>query len=108
MFRKLLILGAIAALFTIVTAVPASAITIDTGQGDKQVISPFNADGTANDAHGPFCGEVEGTIEECPHNKSPVGALKPGGLSDNPMGGVNLGAWNGVFQSNGNSAIISP
>jgi hypothetical protein len=108
MFRKLLILGAIAALFTIVTAVPASAITIDTGQGDKQVLSPFNADGTASDAHGPFCGTVEGDpVKECPNNKSPVGALYPGGLS-NPMGGVNLGAWNGVFQSNSNSAIFSP
>ena len=87
---------------------PAFAITVDTGDGEKQVLNPFNEDGTANDAHGPFCGEVEGTELECPHNGSPVGAQTPAGLSENPMGGVNLGAWNGVFQSNDNSAILSP
>jgi hypothetical protein len=82
---------------------PAFAITIDTGQDDaKQVLSPTNDDGTANDAHGPKCGDLD-----CPHNASPVGEQHPGGIS-NDFGDQNVGAWNGVGQSNDNSAIISP
>ena len=89
---------------------PAFAITVDTGQGDKQVLNPVNDDGTDNDAHGPVCGDIN-----CPHNGSGVGFQYPAGLADNDLSGgevevldgANLGAWNSVF-SNENSAIISP
>ena len=89
-------------LMTALGVAPALAITVDTGQGDKQVLNPVNEDGTANDAHGPICGELD-----CPNNESPVGEQSPGALADNDLG-INAGAWNGVFQSNDNSAIISP
>jgi hypothetical protein len=111
MFRKLLILGAIAALFTIVTVVPASAIAVKTGPGHptgtqtaQTVLNPENLDGTSNDAHGPICG----ALGDCAHNGSGVGLLSPSGLASNPMpgdGGFNLGAWNAVFQSDDASAI---
>jgi hypothetical protein len=100
MFRKLLILGAIAALFTIATVVPASALAVDTGQGAKTVVPQFTEDDNFSNAHGPLCGADLG----CPNNNSHAGAINPGGLS-NPFGDVNVGAWNGVFQSNEKSAV---
>ena len=100
MFRKLLILGAIAALFTIATVVPASAVAVDTGQGAKTVVPQFNEDGAFSNAHGPLCGDGLG----CPNNNSHAGAIFPGGL-ENPFGDANVGAWNGVFQSNEESAV---
>lgn len=100
MFRKLLILGSIAALFTVVTVVPASAVAVNTGQGAKTVVPQFTDAGDFSDAHGPLCGAPLG----CPNNKSPVGAINPGGL-ENPFGDANVGAWNGVFQSNDHSAV---
>jgi hypothetical protein len=103
MFRKLLILGAIAALFTIATAVPASAVAVNTGQGAKTVVPQFNEDDAFSNAHGPLCGADLG----CPNNNSHAGAIFPGGLENPFAGGAgpNVGAWNGVFQSNENSAI---
>ena len=100
MFRKLLILGAIVALFTIATVVPASALAVDTGQGAKTVVPQFTEDGDFSNAHGPLCGAGLG----CPNNDSHAGAINPGGLT-NPFGDTNVGAWNGVFQSNEKSAI---
>ncbi len=101
MFRKLLILGAIAALFTIATAVPASALAVENEQhGAKTVVPQFTDDDEFSNAHGPLCG----ALPNCPNNNSHAGAINPGGLS-NPFGDVNVGAWNGVFQSNENSAI---
>jgi hypothetical protein len=100
MFRKLLILGAIAALFTIATVVPASALAVKNDQhGPKTAVPQFTDDGAFSNAHGPMCG-----VLPCPNNNSHAGAINPGGLS-NPFGDVNVGAWNGVFQSNENSAI---
>jgi hypothetical protein len=92
MFRKLLILGAIAALFTIATAVPASALAVDTGNGAKTVVPQFNEGGLFSNAHGPMCGPLD-----CPNNDS-AGNVDPGPLT-NPFV-ANVGAWNGVFQSN--------
>jgi hypothetical protein len=97
MFRKLLILGAIAALFTIATVVPASALAVKTGNGAKTVVPQFNEDGLFSNAHGPMCGPLD-----CPNNDS-AGKVDPGPLT-NPFG-ANVGAWNGVFQSNDKSAV---
>jgi len=109
MYRKLLILGAIAALFTIVTAVPASAIAVETGpdKTPQTVLDNEPIDGeVSHNAHGPICGALnDGAEKPCPNNKSAAGAITPAGLADNPMGGANLGAWNAVFQSNDDSAI---
>jgi hypothetical protein len=107
MFRKLLILGAIAALFTVLTVAPALAIAVNTGPDGETTrvpLNPVNDDGTSNDAHGPICG----ALGDCAHNGSEVGLLSPPGLATNPVpppGGFNLGAWNAVFQSNDESAI---
>jgi hypothetical protein len=100
MFRKILILATIAALFTIVTAVPASAVAVNTGQGAKTVVPQFNDAGEFSNAHGPLCG----ALPDCPNNNSHAGAINPGGL-ENPFGNANVGAWNGVFQSNEKSAV---
>jgi hypothetical protein len=100
MFRKLLILGAIAALFTIATVVPASAVAVENDQhGAKTVVPQFNEDGSFSNAHGPLCGDIP-----CPNSPNPAGSILPGGL-ENPFGDQNVGAWNGVFQSDGNSAV---
>jgi hypothetical protein len=99
MFRKLLILGAITALFTIATVVPASALAVDTPNGAKTVVPQFTEDGDFSNAHGPLCGPLQ-----CPNNDSAAGSILPGGL-ENPFGDQNVGAWNGVFQSNEKSAI---
>ena len=104
MFRKLLILGAIAALFTIATVVPASAIAVNTGHGWETVLDP-GTPAAANDAHGPFCFNIPAG---CVHNEGSAAAAEhtsyvPG------LGGPNMGAWNAVFGpggiSNENSAI---
>jgi hypothetical protein len=107
MFRRLLILGAIAALFTIATVVPASAVAVNTGPGHgddtqtaKTVVPQFTDAGEFSDAHGPLCGD----LPDCPNNDSHAGGINPGGL-ENPFGDQNVGAWNGVFQSNEASAV---
>jgi len=109
MLRKLVIIGSIAALF-ILTAAPAFGIAVETGP-DKSAQTVLDnetdpPDVESHNAHGPICGALNDAGEKpCPNNKSKAGAITPGGLSDNPMGGVNLGAWTSVFQSNENSAI---
>jgi hypothetical protein len=112
MTRKLLILGAIAALFTVLTVAPALAIAVSTGPDGETIQEPLLPveDGIPNDAHGPACGN-DGV--DCPHNEGSDDAA--GATSDVPGlayketpigdGGVNLGAWNAVFESNVNSAI---
>jgi hypothetical protein len=111
MIRKLLILGAIAALFTVVSVVPASAIAVNTGNGALTALDPDTADG-ANDAHGPACF----SIETCVHNGSSAAAAEntvdvPGltakktPLNPEEELGTNLGAWNAFFESDENSAI---
>jgi hypothetical protein len=110
MYRKLLILGAIAALFTIATAVPASAIGVDTGQGAKTVIAPQGGphDDGPNNAHGPACGNPDFTGDGCANHTSPEAAVdatqEVPGL--NTPGGTNLGAWNAVFQANSDHSAI--
>jgi hypothetical protein len=104
MFRKLLILGAIAALLTIATVVPASAIAVNTGHGSETVLDP-GTPAAANDAHGPSCANIP---SGCVHNEGSAAAA--GATSDVPgLGGPNMGAWNAVFGpggiSNENSAI---
>ncbi len=110
MFRKLLILGAIAALFTIATAVPASAIAVDKGGpngGAVSVIVPqFGPHGGPNDAHGPACGTIDaGTPDGCFNHTSPEAAIAATAVVPGLNLGINLGAWNAVFQSSDNSAI---
>jgi len=125
MMRRLLILAAIAALFTIVTAVPASAIAVKKGGGaGVSVIVPQYGQGGLpagpNDAHGPACGIAElGTDLGCANHTSPDSAVANAGdgylegdaVNPHPglNAGFNAGAWNAVFQamanSNGNTAI---
>jgi hypothetical protein len=116
MFRKLLILGAIAALFTIATVVPASAIAVNRGpDGDAVSVivpqfGPQGEDAGANNAHGPACGDLAfGTPDGCASHTSPAPALENAANSPSLNGPANLGAWNSVFQamanSDGNTAI---
>ncbi len=111
MFRKLVILGAIAALFTIVTVVPASAIAIEKGgpNGDTSVIVPqfgHTPRPGANDAHGPACGTADaGTPDGCANHTSPDAAIAATAVVPGLNAGINLGAWNAVFQSSEDSAI---
>jgi hypothetical protein len=119
MMKRLLILAAIAALFTIVTVVPASAIAVDKGgpNGDAvSVIVPQSGpQGGPNDAHGPACGIAEsGTPTGCANHTSPDSAQANAGNPENATHpglntGFNVGAWNAVFQamenSDGNTAI---
>ena len=112
MFRKLLILGAIAALFTIATAIPASAIAVNRGPNGvaADVIVPQYGQGGPeagpNDAHGPACGiDAIGTALGCANHTSPAPALANALDPPSLNAGINLGAWNSVFQSSENSAI---
>jgi hypothetical protein len=112
MFRKLLILGAIVALFTIATVVPASAIAVDTGNEAKTVLDD-GLNPVKSPAHGPLCGAG---IDPVDCSGSPgVSTENPGRPGAGPMAhptnslGINAGAWNAVFgpggTSNENSAI---
>jgi hypothetical protein len=110
MFRKLLILGAIAALFTIATAVPASAIAVNKGGPNGEAVSvivpQFGPHGGPNDAHGPACGTIDaGTPGGCFNHSSPDAAIAATAAVPGLNAGINLGAWNAVFQSSDNSAI---
>ena len=119
MFRKLLILGSIAALFTIMTAAPAFGLAVETGpDDDKTVRVPMDnevEDGEggfiSHNAHGPICGALNEGDKPCRNNNSKAGPVYPPGFADQgrPAGGANLGAWNSVFGpggiSNPNSAI---
>ncbi len=114
MLRKLLIIGAIASLFTIVTVVPASAIAIDKGGpngGWVTVNDPAaGPQGGPNNAHGPSCGTLGpdanlGCLNHDGTEQSNLNSKNNPGLNI----GENFGAWNSVFQamenSNGNTAI---
>jgi hypothetical protein len=104
MFRKLLILGAIVALFTIATVVPASAIAVNTGDGAKTVLSPAGP----HDAHGPACGNIGGCENHDGSAAAADATFEVPGLTDKDADGIpfdNLGAWNAVWESNENSAI---
>jgi hypothetical protein len=99
MFRKLLILGAIAALFTIVTAVPASAIAVHKGNGETvTVLDNDTADGP-HDAHGPVCGSIGGCANHLGSTAAAENTIDQPGLKENPMPFNNVGAWNSVFQN---------
>jgi hypothetical protein len=117
MLRKLLILGSIAALF-VLTAAPAFGLSVNTGQGAKEVLSVGNAAaGESNPAHGPACGADLPPIQ-CDQGQG-VSTDNPGRPGEGPMpkpgntgsAGItfNVGAWNAVFgpggMSNENSAI---
>jgi len=115
MLRKLLILGSIAALF-VLTAAPAFGLSVNTGQGAKNVLD-VNELGDSNPAHGPACGaDLVGAIECGDEGVSTDNPGKPGeGPIPSPVNGgefginFNVGAWNAVFgpggMSNDNSAI---
>ena len=117
MFRKLLVLGSIAALFTIMTAAPAFGLSVNTGQGAKQVLDVNDASvGESNPAHGPACGAGLAGVIECDKGVAYDNPGKPGqGPIASPVNGgdagitFNVGAWNAVFgpggMSNDNSAI---
>jgi hypothetical protein len=111
MFRKLLTLGAIVALLTVLTVAPAFAIAVDTGQGPQTPIAPQGGphDDGPNNAHGPACGNEDFTGPDgCANHTSPDAAVD---ATENVPGlntpdGTNLGAWNAFFQTrNTNSAI---
>ena len=117
MFRKLLILGSIAALFTIMTAAPAFGLSVKTGQGVKTVldVGPL---GESNPAHGPACGigaPLIGAIEcgdegVSTDNPGAPGDFIPHSVNESEVGiNFNVGAWNAVFGPGGfrntNSAI---
>lgn len=90
----------------------AGAIAVEKGNGETTTVNDPaitqgqgpNADGL-NPAHGPVCGVLP---EELPCARHADHPENPGafanGVTDNPFG-VNVGAWNAVFQSNDNSAI---
>ena len=115
MLRKLVIIGSIAALF-VLTAAPAFGLSINTGQGAKEVldVGPL---GESNPSHGPACGaDLVGAIECGDEGVSTDNPGKPGeGPIPSPVNGgdaginFNVGAWNAVFgpggMSNDNSAI---
>jgi hypothetical protein len=110
MFRRFLTLGAIAALFTVLTVAPALAIAQNTGQGAKTSIAPQGGphDDGPNNAHGPACGNSDFTGDGCANHTSPDAAVDATssvpGL--NTPGGTNLGAWNAVFQTMGTNSAI--
>jgi hypothetical protein len=113
MLRRLVITGSIAAL-SVLTAVPASGLTVNTGQGAKTVLD-VGALGESSPAHGPACGaDLVGAIE-CDNGVSTDTPGAPGDPIPSPVNGgeaginFNAGAWNAVFgpggMSNDNSAI---
>ena len=109
MFRKLLILGAIAALLTIATVVPASAIAVNTGHGASTVLDNGPPE-ASNPAHGPICG-FDGAPITCTNGATNSQGAPADGPLRHPVSTLtfNAGAWNAVFGpggiSNENSAI---
>ncbi|MDG2111465.1 MAG: hypothetical protein P8N02_02490 [Actinomycetota bacterium] len=106
--------GALVALT--VTAVPAGALAQEHGpnKDPSTSINPAGETG-ANPAHGPAYGatiepepglEVTIICENSGENPGPNPGSHPAGLSDNPFGGLNLGAWNAFFQTRGTSTSI--
>ena len=101
---QLLILGAIAALFTIVTIVPASAIGIQKGNGETMtVLDPANlveideilVPTGVSYAHGPSCDAFGG----CENHESAT-AFDHAFVNLHLTADMNFGGWNGVFQNN--------
>lgn len=91
----------------------AGAIAIEKGNGETTTVNDPaitqgngpNADGL-NPSHGPVCGLLPDLGLHCarhPDHPANPGAFA-NGVTDNPFG-VNVGAWNAVFQSSDNSAI---
>ena len=108
MFRKLLILGAIAAPFTIATVVPASAIAVNTGNGAKTVLDD-GLNPSKSPAHGPLCGAGIGPVD-CSDSPGVSTDRWPLGLiphSTNTQIDFNAGAWNAVFGPGGSSNVNS-
>ena len=114
MLRKLAIIGSIAAL-SVLTAAPASALSVNTGQGAKTVLDVGDAStGDSHPAHGPACGADLPPIQ-CDNGVSTDNPGAPGDPIPSPVNGgdagitFNAGAWNAVFgpggMSNDNSAI---
>jgi hypothetical protein len=109
MTRKLLILAAIAALFTIMTAVPALSIAVNTGDGAKTVLDNGLPE-ASNPAHGPICG-FDGAPITCANGATNSQGAPADGPLPHPVSTLtfNAGAWNAVFGpggiSNLNSAI---
>jgi len=99
-----LILAAIAALFTIVTAVPASAIAVNKGNtGDPaQTVLPNGPAEFSSPAHGPICGS-EGAPITCTNGATNSQGAPADGPLDHPQSslGFNAGAWNAVFGPGG-------
>jgi hypothetical protein len=112
MFRKLLILGAIATLFTIVTVVPASAIAVETGpDGTPQTVLDNGPQEESSPAHGPICAFDGGPKLTCTSGATNSQGAPAGHPLLHPVSslGINAGAWNAVFGPGGvrnlNSAI---
>jgi hypothetical protein len=115
MLRKLVIIGSIAALF-VLTAAPAFGLSVNTGQGAKEVLD-VGSFGDSNPAHGPACGsEFFIGINAIDCGDQGVSSDDSTGATDEPIvspvnEGViwNVGAWNAVFGPGGilneNSAI---
>jgi len=112
MLRKLLILGSIAALFTIMTAAPAFGIAMNNPDGTVRVVLDIGdaGAGQSNPAHGPLCG-VNGGPADC---DTGVQFDNPGKPGDGPIPhptnllGVNTGAWNAVFGPGGAANANTP
>lgn len=112
---KLKVIAATTALLATmaISAGSVSALEIETGPDGESFVPIDPADNGRNDAHGPYCGNIEedeGTA--CAHNNAPEDGpgQHPAGLKDRTYMDLNLGAWNAFFVSNENSAIcgISP
>jgi hypothetical protein len=116
MIRRLLILAAIAALFTIVTVVPASAISMNNPDGTVRVVLDIgvSSTGDSNPAHGPLCG-VNGGPADCDRGVQYDNPGRPGGdapdaFIPHPQNllGINTGAWNAVFGPGGAANTNTP
>jgi hypothetical protein len=109
MLRKLVILGSIAALFTILAAAPAFGIAMNSPDGTSRVVLDIGdaGAGESNPAHGPLCG-WNGGPANCPNgvqfdNPGEPGATEPEDALAHPINslGLNTGAWNAVFGPGG-------
>ena len=109
MLRKLVILGSIAALFTILAAAPAFGITLNDpdGLGATTVLeigtAPFS-----NPAHGPHCGAGDPNTVCVGGVSNPVPGHEAPGIAATSTLGVNVGAWNAVFGPGGMSNDNTP
>jgi hypothetical protein len=111
MLRKLVILGSITALFTILAAAPAFGITLNGPDGVARVVLDIGDPGAgeSNPAHGPLCG-VDGGPADCPNGVDYDNPGAPGDFIEHPTNhlGVNTGAWNAVFGPGGATNLNTP